>query len=163
MTGAVSLQPLLEGAPATWHGLPPLPADAFDPVPGTPAAVDEADLGGLPAERRTYGNVTVWARDGAVVMVEIPCDLPASTLAGLEAPCAALPNELAIPGGYAREQLYCARGLVATIVKPHDGGEERIVRLRGIVPIADPQAFGPGLYQPFEDRVRWATPSRGEG
>lgn len=157
MTAVVSLQPLLRGDPAAWNGLPPLPADAFDSELGAPVKIDEADLGGSPAERRIYEDVIAWSRDGAIVMVEIACDLPASILAGLEAPCAALPNELVIPGGYAREQLYCTRGLVATIVKPHDGGSERIVRLRGIAPIAGPEAFGAGLYQPFEDRIRWAS------
>jgi hypothetical protein len=155
MTVAVSLQPLLDGDPARWHGLPPLPADAYDAAMGAPSAVDRAELGGIQAERRTYGDVIAWARDGAIVMVEIACDLPSSTLAGLEAPCVALPNELLISGGYAREQLYCARGLVATIFRPHQGGAERILRLRGIVPIAGPEALGPGLYQPFEDRIRW--------
>lgn len=157
MTMASLLQPLRGGDLAAWHGLPQLAAGALDAGLGAPAALDEGELGGLPAERRTYGEVVVWARDGAIVMVEIACALPLSALAGLEAPCAALPNELAIPGGYAREQLYCARGLVATIVKPHDGGAERVIRLRGIAPLAGPEGFGPGLYQPFEDRIRWSA------
>jgi hypothetical protein len=163
MTTAAFLQPLRGGDLAAWHGLPPLPADAFDATLGAPAIVAEAELGGLPAERRAYGDVIVWARAGAIVMVEFAGAWRAATLDALESPCAILPNEILVQGGYAHEYLFCVRGLVATVVRPHDGGANRIVRLRGIAPIAAPDEFARGYYQAFEDRIRWDTDPAGSG
>lgn len=156
MRVAPLLRPLVRGAPEDWHGLPLLAPAAFDAEVGPPVAFAEAALGDEPAERRTYpGAILAWVRDGTVVLVEVAGAWPATALDALESPCAILPNEILVQGGYAHEYLFCARGLVATVVQPHDGGANRIVRLRGIAPIAGPDEFGRGYYQAFEDRIRW--------
>jgi hypothetical protein len=160
MNAAGLIRPLLSGAPAGWRGLPPVATEAFDAALGPPAAVASEDLGYYPAERRAYcvggREVIVWAREGAVVMVEAAAALPGSALDALGAPSAVLPNEILADGGYAHEYLYCARGLVATVVQPYQAGAHKVVRLRGIAPLDGPDAFGPALYKAFEDRVSWA-------
>jgi hypothetical protein len=157
MTAADLIRPLTAGRPGEWHGLAGTAVALFDDVLGPPVAVEQAELGYYPAERRDYGGPIVWARNGQAVMVEVACDLPAAALDGLEAPCATLPNEILLPDGYPHEQLFCRRGLVVTMVQPYAGGENRIVRLRGIAPIADPAEFGPELYRAFEDQVHWGA------
>ncbi|MEA3012192.1 MAG: hypothetical protein QOD42_737 [Sphingomonadales bacterium] len=160
MNAAALIRPLLSGTPAGWHGLPPVATGAFDAALGPPEAVADEDLGHYPAERRTYRvegrAVAVWARAGAVVMVEIAAPLPPSVLDGIEPPCAVLPNELLVEGGYAHEYLFCARGLVATFVESRAAGGDAIIRLRGIAPLATADEFGPALYKPFEDQIGWA-------
>jgi hypothetical protein len=151
------IRPLTAGRPCDWHGLAATPVAEFDSALGAPFAVAEAELGYYPAERRDYGVVVVWARDGRAAMVEAACDLPAAALDGLEAPCAVLPNELLLADGYPHEHLFCSRGLVVTMLQPYSGGESRILRLRGIAPIAGPAEFGPELYRAFEDQVHWGA------
>lgn len=158
MSVADLIRPLTAGRPGDWHGLAATPVARFDADLGAPAAVEQSELGYYPAERRDYGGPIVWARDGQAVMVEVACDLPAAALDGLEEPCASLPAELLLPDGYPHEHLYCRRGLVVTLVRPYAGGEKRIVRLRGIAPIAGPDEFGPELYRAFEDQVSWGAP-----
>jgi hypothetical protein len=147
------IRPLTAGRPGEWHGLAAIPVAGFDAALGPPADVAQAELGYYPAERRDYGGAVVWARKGQAVMVEVACDLPAAALDGLEEPCAVLPNEILLADGYPHERLFCRRGLVATVVQPYAGGEKRILRLRGIAPIAGPAEFGPELYRAFEDQA----------
>lgn len=158
MSVADLIRPLTAGRPADWHGLAATAVARFDADLGAPVAVAQAELGYYPAERRDYGGPIVWARNGQAVMVEVACDLPAAALDGLEEPCASLPAELLLPDGYPHEHLYCRRGLVVTLVRPFAGGGKRILRLRGIAPIDDPEEFGPELYRAFEDQVHWGAP-----
>ncbi|HEY5712953.1 MAG TPA: hypothetical protein VIT38_13755 [Allosphingosinicella sp.] len=161
MTPAELLSPLLAGEAAGWHGLPPLAGDAFDALLGPPASVELLRLGFYPAERRLFaraeGDVAIWSRDGEAVMVEVATALPATALDALEKPCAVLSQEIDVEGGYAHEHLYCARGLVATVFEPFDGGAKRVIRLRGIGPVADAARFGPALYKALDDQVKWGT------
>jgi hypothetical protein len=165
MNAADIIRPLLSGVPAGWRGLPPVATDAFDAVLGPPAAAAREDLGYYPADRLTYcasgREIIVWAREGAVVMVEAAAALPGSALDALGAPSAVLPNEILVEGGYAHEYLYCRRGLVATVVQPYRTGERKVVRLRGIAPLGRAEALGPDLYKAFEDRTSWAGTAGG--
>ena len=159
MNAADLFAPLVAGRPLDWRGLPPTAAAELDAVLGAPASLEEGLLGYYPAERRSYrtgeAEILAWMRDGACVMVEVPVDLPAAALDGLEAPCAVLPQEIEVEGGYAHELVYCGRGLVATVVEPFVKGKgEQVVRLRGIAPIASRDGFGPDLYRSLEDQTR---------
>ena len=65
---------------------------------------------------------------------------------------------------YAHEYLWCARGLVLTVAVPlgglddeDDGVPERIVRCRGLRPLARVGDFGPAYYRPLDSRVRWVA------
>lgn len=162
MNAADLIRPLLLGRPAEWHGLPPTPVAEIDDALGAPMSAEPAELGYYPAERRSYRvegrDVIVWARKGAAVMVEAPGPFPPSSLSKLEPPCAVLANEISLPDGYAHERLFCGRGLVATVVEPFGAGEEEVLRLRGMAPVAAPAQFGPELYKAFENRIRWAAP-----
>lgn len=160
MSGADLIAPLVGGRPADWRGLPPGAESTLEASLGEAVEVVDGRLGYYPAERRRYraagGDVLLWVRAGEGVMIEAPVDLPASALDGLEAPCAVLPHEILAEDGYAHERLYCERGLVATVIEPFaGGGAERVVRLRGIAPVASPADFGPELYKSADDRVRW--------
>jgi len=151
--------PLLRGTPGAWHGLPPTPASDFDAAFGPPLRSTKTNLGFLPADRLVHdtseGELIAWIRRGQAVMIEVAAEHPVSVLGGLEQPCVVLPQEILVPEAYARERLYCERGLVVTVAHPFDGTEDRIVRFRGISPIATPAEFGTDLYKPFEDRASW--------
>jgi hypothetical protein len=171
MTLRDALEPMLRADPLRWRGLPRATVADLDALLGAPEESGEAILGFYPAVRRRYGSASgaenagrglvAWARTG--VMVESAAQPPASVLGDLPEPSAVLAQEILVPDAYAYEYLYCATGLVLTVAKPLRGeAPSRIVRCRGLKPLASPAEFGPDYYRPFEDRVRWAEPVSGK-
>jgi hypothetical protein len=158
----LTLEPLLHGDPARWKGLPPVSLADFDATFGSAAETEEGVLGHHPATRRIYrtanagAGLILWDRKGVAVMVEALAVPPASVLAELPEPSLILAQEILVPGAYAHEFLYCATGLVLTVARAlrHDAAD-RIVRCRGLKPLASPAEFGPDYFREFDDQVRW--------
>lgn len=157
---AAALRALVAGDLAGWTGLTELGTAELDAAYGAPGAVEEVRLGWHPAERRDHGVLAAYARAGRVVMVEALTEPP--PLAALDAlgePDAVLPHELREPGAYVHEHLHCGRGLLVSVAEPHAEGEPaRIVRVRGIHPLASPRDLGPDLYLSLDDAVGWSPP-----
>lgn len=169
MTQAANLRaqlaPLLAGDLAGWRGLPTATVQDFDALFGTGATPREEVLGAQPAQHRHYRDAArggqgldLWSRDGVAVMVQPEGLPPSSALAALGPPERILAHEILVPGHYAHEYLYSARGLVLTVAQPLAGDRDalHIVRCRGFAALADPDGFGAGLYLAFEDRTVWA-------
>lgn len=177
MTLRDALEPMLHADPLRWRGLPHVTFTDLDALLGVPEESREAILGYYPAVRRRYSaertpanngpadggyGLVAWARAGEIVMVESLSQPSLSVLERLPEPSAVLAQEVLVPDAYAHEYLYCATGLVLTVAKPLRGkGASRIVRCRGVKPLASPAEFGPEYYRRFEDRVRWAERSGG--
>lgn len=167
MTLRDAIEPMLRVDPLRWHGLPRVTVADLDALLGAPEESAEAILGYYPALRRRYRaasgaasadhGLVAWARTGEIVMVESLVQPAASVLEALPEPSAVLAQEILVPDSYAYEYLYCAKGLVLTVAKPLRGkATSRIVRCRGVKPLASAAEFGPDYYRPFEDQVRWA-------
>jgi hypothetical protein len=145
-----------------WRGLPEASRAEFDALFGPPRDEQEATLGDRPARRLEYvdaesAGLIAWERAGRVVMIESTVRPPVSVIAELPAPSAVLAHEILIPGAYAHEYLYCPTGLVLTVSQSLErNGTERIVRLRGVAPLARVEDFGPAYYRPFDDQVQWS-------
>ncbi|MEK6677153.1 MAG: hypothetical protein AABZ47_16050 [Planctomycetota bacterium] len=156
-----SLEPILRVEPARWQGLHRATVAEFDALFASPEESIDAVLGYYPATRRRYRTNTgqglmLWARAGEAVMVETLVQPAASVLNELPNPCAILAHEILVPDAYAHEYLYCAIGLVLTVAQPLRGDVPfRIIRCRGVKPLASADEFGLDYYCAFEDQVRW--------
>ncbi|MCB2008136.1 MAG: hypothetical protein KDH93_24220 [Rhodoferax sp.] len=164
-----ALDPLLRLDLPRWHGLPQASGAQFNALFGAPDALRQVMLGACPALHRHYrtdaaaGGLHVWLRDALAVMVQTVRAPDATVLAALPEPTAVLAHEIDLPDAYAHEYLYGPLGLVLTVAQAHGHTQpERIVRCRGIRPLASARAFGPAFYLALEDRTLW-TPARFEG
>ncbi|HWS90142.1 MAG TPA: hypothetical protein VN282_24445 [Pyrinomonadaceae bacterium] len=156
------LRPFLDGDLRAWAGLPGLSLATLSAVLGQPSRREETKLGWYDATRYTFeaeapsGGLAAYIRGGAVVMIEALKPPPASAAEGLGEPCAVKPHEILVEGAYVHEYLYCERGLVLSVAEPFDKAEpSRLVRCRGLRPLAGPEEFGPEFYMAFEERVVW--------
>lgn len=156
------LRPFLEGDLRSWPGLPHLSPKALSDALGEPDERAETKLGWYPALRLVYrrdtasGGLAAFARSEQIVLIEALIAPPARVLQELGEPSAVKPHEILSPGSYVHEYVYCARGLVLSVAKPFNEGDSiRIIRCRGLRPLASPDEFGPEFYQPFEDQVAW--------
>jgi len=163
MTLKDDLAPFLEGRLAGWHGVPELRLGDVEAAFGPPAERSTVELGYYPAERAVFplpvpsGGIIVYARAGAVVMIEAIVPPPVTVLATLGEPTAIVPHEILVPGAYAPVYLYGPRGLALTVAIPFGSQAPReIVHCRTVRPFATAQEFGPDYYKPFEDRVHFA-------
>ena len=169
MNLSTALEPMLQIDPLNWNGLPSATMEQFDALFGPPVEETDSTLGYHPATRYHYraeegvSELIVWAREGLAVMVETVKTPDVTVLEALPEPNAVLANEILLPDAYAHEYLYCSRGLILTVAQPyHENVANRIVRCRGIKPLASVEEFGPAYYQAFDDQVQWANvPSGG--
>jgi hypothetical protein len=159
---AAALEPMLALDLPAWRGLPPLPLAAVDAALGLPQAREETHLGWYPAQRSTYivdrpsGGLHAYSRDGTVVLVEAISAPSPSALATLGPPPAAKPHEILVDGAYVHEWIYAPQGLVLSVAEPFDApADKRVVRVRGVRPLASGDDFGPDFYLAFEDRMSW--------
>lgn len=164
-----ALEPILSLDLVNWTGLPTATLDQFDTLFGPPVERIESTLGYYPATRYRYQTehgayeLVVWVREGTAVMIETLKTPDVSILVALPKPSAVLANEILIPDAYAHEYLYCTNGLVLTVAQPYsESGTNRIVRCRGIKPLASVEEFGPAYYQAFDDQVQWANVISGD-
>jgi hypothetical protein len=165
MTLLQALDPMLRVDPRAWTGLPESSVSEFDALFGRPREREPATLGSYPAIRHLYQTddtrrgLILWSRGDRAVMVEALQPPPVSVLDELPEPSAVLAREIRVPDAYAHEYLYCPTGLILTVAEPlclhDDEGPTRILRYRGIKPLARVEDFGPDYYRAFEDRVRW--------
>lgn len=158
------LDPIVRVDPVRWKGLPPVTESGLETLFGEPKERAESVLGYYPATRCLYRlpvsgqGLVAWLRDGEAVLVETLSQPSVTVLERLPAPSAVLAQEILVPDAYAHEYLYCTVGLVLTVCEPLSGeGPDRIVRCRGLRPLADPSDFGPEYYCAFENQVRWET------
>lgn len=145
-----------------WRGLPELSPESLDAVFGSPSQAEPSYLGRYPAHRSTYqldrpsGGLHAYSRDERVVLVETLLPPPASALSALGPPTEAKPHEILVDGAYVYEWVYAPRGLVLSVAEPFDAPENRrIVRSRGVRPLASADEFGPEFYLAFEDQTSW--------
>ena len=156
------LAPLLAGELAAWRGLPELSRAELVAALGEPERSDEAQVGAYPAERLEYAGdpsapaLAAFVRDDRLIMVEVVPAPEFSVLAELPEPTAILPQEIDVDGAYAHEYLYCERGLLLTVAQTLGRPEpDRLVRCRGVRPLAEPADLGAELYMPLEAQVKW--------
>jgi hypothetical protein len=155
-------KPLLEGDLLLWRGLPVISAESVIATFGQPSAMDETDLGWYPATCYTWDfktpepNMTVYSRNGELVLIETKVSPPIEILKSLGELSAILPHEFLIPGTYVHEYLYCQRGLVLSVAEPFQKELPlQIVRCRGIKIMSRAAEFGPEYYRSFEDETVW--------
>ncbi len=158
---ADAVRPLIEGRLHDWTGLPVMtPADLQAAI-GPAAQREEVTLGTEPAVRfafRIHDTETLFGfeRHGHIVMLEVSPPPDIGALAMLPAPTATLPQEIRIEGAYAHEMLWATRGLWLTVARPLEGSApDRLVRCRGIRPLAPNDRLPPDLYRPLATRVKW--------
>jgi hypothetical protein len=158
------LTPLIAGNLLDWHGLPLIEVDNLEDLIGPIQKRTEALLGAYSADRYLFKigssgqEIAAFVRQGTVVMIENLQPPPLSAMEHLEQPCATLPQEILVEDFYSYEYLYCSRGLVLTVAKPleEEGSQgERLIRCRGIRPIASEMDFGPELYMPWESEIHF--------
>jgi hypothetical protein len=162
MTLKDDLAPFLDGRLADWRGLPDVLLRDVEAAFGAPTDRSTVELGYYPADRAAFplavpsGGAIVYARAGAVVMLEAMVPPAIAVLATLPEPTAIVAHEILVPGAYAPEYLYGANGLALTVAIPFGShAPARIVRCRTIRPFAAAKEFGPDYYKPFEDRVHF--------
>jgi hypothetical protein len=162
---ASALEPMLALDLVAWHGLPPLPAAAVDAAFGPPESSEDAHLGWYPARRSTYlldrpcGGLHCYSREDHVVLVETIVAPSSSLIAALGPPSVAKRHEILVDGAYVHEWVYGERGLVLSVAEPFAAPDERrVVRCRGLRPLASDDDLGPEFYLAFEDRTSWAGP-----
>lgn len=156
------LEPLLSGELARWDGLPRVSVAELVALGGKPLARDSVKLGAYSAERLRFFSqeaqraLLAYARDEAVVMVELVPPPDIAVMTELGEPDAVLPQEMFLEDAYAHEYLYCARGLLLTVAQPFGAAApNRLHRCRGIASLNDPGALGPELYTPLDTDVKW--------
>lgn len=156
------LQPLLAGDLAAWRGLPDAGVEDFEAVLGGFAERGSVRVGAYPARRMDFAapdhgrTLTAFARHHRVFMVQV--DPPPDTAAALQLPepTAVLPQEIGVAGAYAHELLYADRGLLLTMAEDlGQPGSRRLVRCRGIRPLANARELGAELYMPLDAEIRW--------
>jgi hypothetical protein len=159
---AAALAPLLALDLAAWHGLDSLAVADLDAALGPPAESEDAYLGWYPAQRLTYrldrpsGGLHCYARDGRAVLVETLVPPPPAVLGELGPPTATKPHEILVEDAYVPEWVYAPRGLVLSVAEPFGAPEDRrVVRCRGVRPLADADDFGPEFYLAFENRTSY--------
>jgi hypothetical protein len=159
---AAALEPMLALDLAAWRGLPDLGVGDVDAALGPPETSEDAHLGWYPARRRTYrldrpsGGLHCYSRDDRVVLVETLKAPPARVLEQLGPPSAAKPHEILVDGAYVPEWVYAARGLVLSVAEPFDApAQRRVVRCRGVRPLASADDFGPEFYLAFQNQTSW--------
>jgi len=157
------LEPLLALDLAAWHGLPDVAVAEFDAALGPPENAEDAHLGWYPARRLTYrlarpsGGLQCYSRDDRAVLVETLVAPPPAVLAQLGPPSGVKPHEILVEDAYVHEWVYAPRGLVLSVAEPFGAPEDRrVVRCRGVRPLAGADDFGPEFYMAFEDRTSWA-------
>jgi hypothetical protein len=162
MTLNDDLAPFLEGRLADWHGLPAIPLGDVEAAFGPATERSTVELGYYPADRAVFplavpsGGLIVYARAGAVVMLEAIKPPAVAVLATLPAPTGVAAHEILVTGAYAPEYLYGPHGLALTVAIPFGSqAPAQIVRCRTIRRFAAAMEFGPDYYKPFEDRVHF--------
>jgi hypothetical protein len=162
-----ALAPLLRFDLLAFAGLPRVRAADIEALWGPPREVKEATLGRYPALRSTFprpepcGGLHVYARGGDVLAVETVAPPPLGAMEGLGQPTAILPHELFADDAYVHEHLYAARGLVLSVTEPFEpeSAVPRIVRCRGVRPMASAKEYGPELYRSLDTAVLYRAPS----
>jgi hypothetical protein len=157
-----TLEPLLAGDLVAWHGLPDIGLTDLEAALGEPVESGSVQVGAYRARRLEFSaapgrpTLAAFVRDERVFMVEVLPPPDISAVIGLPEPTAILPQEIAVDGAYAHEYLYGERGLVVTLAQELDEAEpRRVVRCRGIRPIARTEEFGPEYYTPLDTDIKW--------
>jgi hypothetical protein len=119
-------------------------------------------VGAYPAERLEIPRVgrgrtlAIFVRHGRVIMVEVLPPPGMEAVADLPEPTVVLPQEIELEDAYAHEYLWAERGLLLTLAQPFDLPEpDRLVRCRGIRPLAHRRELGAELYMPLDTQVKW--------
>lgn len=156
------LRPFLNHELLAWQGLPTITVAELSGTLGSPAETAIAALGFYAADRYTYPldvpsqGLVAYVRQNQVVLIEALIPPPLSAVEALPEPCGIKAQEIVVPNAYAHEYVYCDRGLVLTIAETLDHRiPNRLVRCRGIPPIATADDFGPAYYKSFEDQIYW--------
>lgn len=157
-----ALEPLLEGDLAAWRGLPEVRVDEVAALLGDPRRSERTKVGAYPAQRLEFGGeqgaaaLIAFVRDDRVVMVEVQPPPDRRALEALPEPTAILPQEISAEGAYAHELLYAEHGLLVTLAEPlREPEPRRVLRCRGIRPLAGRAQLGPELYLPLDTDTLW--------
>lgn len=157
-----AFHPLLAGELALWRGLPDATPEELAAALGEASAPETVTVGAYPAERLELRLrdeepvVAAFVRHGRVILVEVVPPPGMDAMAGLPEPTAVLPQEIEVEDAYAHEYLWAERGLLLTLAQAFDRPEpDRLVRCRGIRPIADRSGLGAELYMPLDTQVKW--------
>jgi hypothetical protein len=155
-----AVAPLLRFDLAAFAGLPQVLAADVEAAWGAPARVEEVRLGRYPALRSTFprpapgGGLEVFARGGEVLAVETLVPPPVEAMGPLGEPTTILPHELRAEGAYVHEYLYAPRGLVLSVTEPFAQEDAvRLLRCRGVRPMASAAEYGPELYRSLDVAV----------
>jgi hypothetical protein len=158
-----AIQSFIESRLSDWPGLPDLSISTLSEMVGAPTAREDAPLGSSTALRHVFelrdrnnASLFAWERNGHVVLIEISPPPGLEALEGLPEPTAILPQEIRIEGAYAHEYFFADRGLLLTIARSLESGDDRLVRCRGIRPMPPTaRAPEPDIYQPLATRIKW--------
>jgi hypothetical protein len=154
------LEPMLELALTRWRGLPPITITMLEATVGPPESSEDAQLGWYPARltthpsRRPSGGLRCYSREGEVVLIETLLEPDASVLSELGPPSGAKAHEILVDDAYVHEWVYADRGLVLSVAEPFTAPtDRRVVRCRGVRPLATADDYGPEFHMAFEDRT----------
>ena len=162
MNAPEAIQSFIESRLSDWRGLPDLTISALSRIVGAPTVREDGPLGTSTAMRHTFelrhrnASLFAWERNGHVVLIEIWPPPGLEALEGLPEPTAILPQEIRLEGAYAHEYFFADRGLLLTIARSLESGDDRLVRCRGIRPMPPTaRAPEPDIYQPLATRIKW--------